>query len=382
MINQVDRRRFLKGSTDALELVVDPATATWTASNRQLGMKVANARPAFNIGGLDIDLTEYTVDHRVEKAGNPQLGSGTRITMEYARPGELEVTYTLFVRDASPDVIAQLDFSNRTGHALVVKSAASIVAQEVSMPGTPDSWRAIGDRKTYKEPYESCTVSRQSEFASWWYMAVQNQDQSATAVAANLTNNKGLGRFIVVPQQTSMSLIAFNDYEGITMPSAATVTGEKVLLHFGRKGTHALEHFGELVAKVHDIELARHYPIDPYDSKRRGIYNAWVAYGAAVKVGFDYSYDMSGEKGPGQDRNWVRRNWDVISPMHLDRFGYFGDARPFRTTGPTPLARRYGNPDYWSRQELRDEHPEFYINGRIDFSNPAVRAFEENRVFG
>jgi hypothetical protein len=99
-----------------------------------------------------------------------------------------------------------------------------------------------------------------------------------------------------------------------------------------------------------------------------------------VKVGFHYSYDMSGKDGPGQDRNWVRRNWDVISPMRLDRFGYFSDAKPFRTTGPTPLARRYGNPDYWHRQGLRDEHPEFYINGRIDFSNPAVREFEEHRV--
>jgi hypothetical protein len=132
-------------STDTLELIVDPATATWTASNRHLGMTVANARPVYNIEGLDVKLGKYAVDHRVEKVSDPRLGGGTRVRMEYAQPGELDVTYTLFVRDASPDIVAQLDFSNRTGRALVVKSAASIVAQEVSMPGTPDSWRAIGD---------------------------------------------------------------------------------------------------------------------------------------------------------------------------------------------------------------------------------------------
>jgi hypothetical protein len=155
-----------------------------------------------------------------------------------------------------------------------------------------------------------------------------------------------------------------------------------MLAHFGERGTDSLERFGDLIARAHGIDLTQQHPIDPYSPEGVSLFTSWNAYGASVVRGFAYKHDRSRGDRAFMDREWVAANRQKLFDLGLQHFG-FASTGPVNVQGVgTPLARRYGQPDFWSNAatQIRDEHPEYYINGRIDFSHPAVIAFERDRV--
>jgi len=375
------RRRVVE--TDALRVEIDPRTAVWSAADKGSGCRVSGVRPVLGIRGLDVDFAACEGAISVEDVGGHKLGSFTRARLTYRGKGALAVTYTLLIGRRRGEIVARLDFVNRTGRELVVHRAAPVVATEVALGDTVAGWTIIGDGKRYADPYETVGAADLDEFASWWYAAVKNARTRRSVLLGNLTNHKGLGRFLLIPgTRTSLKAAAWSDYEGIVMPAGAEIVGEMTLLHFGRRGTDGLDRLGELIAKAHDIDLAKQHPIDPHVPERLSLFTTWNSYGSGVVRGFPYKFDRAKGDRPFMDPKWTRANRQKLRELGLDKYGYVSPTRLKVRGGGTPLVRRYGNPDFWFKeaQRIAAEHPEYYINGRIDFSNPAVQAFERKRA--
>lgn len=368
-------------STKSLVVQIDPRTARWTARHVHTDCSAEGVRPVFHIKGLPVDLSRYAVECSVAKQSSHKLDACTKVELCYHKDDALAITYALLVSETGGGIIAQVDFTNNTGRKLIVNRIAPMVAPTVCLGGNTDDWSAIGDEKRFSQAYKRVDVGEMKQLESWWYTALKSQATGYSVLAGNVTNNKGLGRFLLLPgSDTSVKLAAYNDYEGIVMPPGATVIGEKTLLHFGYRGTDSMDRLGELIAKAHDIDLMKQHPIDPYVPETLGSFTTWNGYGSAVVRGFDYQHDRSKGDRAFMDREWVKANWKKVRELGLGKYGY--GARGKVRGAPTPLARRYGNPDFWFKeaQEIAKEHPEYYLNGRVDFSNPAVQEFERQRV--
>jgi len=378
-----DVDEFLAITTDQFRVEMDAKTAIWSVEHVQSGCKLEGIAPIFNIKGLPIELDEYDAEHSIEQASDHKLGDFAKVEIRYHKAGALDIVYTLLISNYGHDIVAQVDFANNTGGDIVVSSVAPMAIQQASIGGSASSWTAIGDMKRYAEPYETVTVGDISDFECWWYLAVKNQETRRSVLLGSLSNMKGIGRFILMPGgETSMRIAAYSDYEGIVMPAGEQITGEKFLLNFGQKGTDSLERFGEMVAKAHDIDLMKQHPINPYVPEYINLFATWNGYGAGVVRGFDYKHDKEKYERAYMDRQWTRANRNKMFELGLHNYGYASrGGRRIKGT-PSPLARRYGKPDFWFKeaQEISKAHPEYYIDDHIDFSNPAVVEFERERA--
>jgi len=376
--------RQIKIETTSLRVQIDPHTATWSAEHKTRGCRVDGVRPVFHIKGLPVDLGTYKARHTVSADPAHKLGACHKVTLAYEKEGAISCAYTLLVSQAGHEVVAQMDFVNKARRKLTINRVAPTVASRVSLGGTPADWTAIGDAKRFCEPYETARdIPGIRQFESWWYVALKNRKTKRSVLFGNLTNNKGLGRFLLLPgDEASARVAAYSDYEGIEMPPGARVAGEKTILHFGRKGADGLDRFGELIAVANDIDLMRHHPIDHRRPHLVGMFTSLNNYGSGVVRGFPYKHDKSKGAKAFMDRGWTRANFRKLREMGLGKYGYGARGKIGSRGVGTPLVRRYGKPDFWFKEakKIAEEHPEYYINDRIDFSNPAVQEFERARV--
>jgi len=314
-------------ATGSLRACVDPRSATWFLTHTPSGSRVLGVRPVFCIGELSVDLATYEGSVEEQRMVDSRFGDVTRVTMQFRKPRELDITYVLLFSHTQAEAVARLDFTNRTGSRLRVSATAAMAAQAVSVGGAARSWALIGDGKEYNQPYSIVNATELEEFGCWWYAALKNAETKRSLLVGSLQNNKGMGRFVVVPGgEDSVKLAAYHDYEGITMPPDASITGEMVLLQFGKKGTDSLERFGELIAAVHRIHLRRDFPLDPYDPVKLCLYNGWGGYGASVVSRFPYKDGRDPTKGKHayRDTEWSKANrkrlfehcparlWDIL----------------------------------------------------------------------
>jgi hypothetical protein len=368
-------------TTESLRVEVDAKNAVWSVANEKTGCRLDGVRPVFHIEGLAVDLAEYRAECVVDERPSHKLGAFKRLTLRYRKDGVLDVEYTLLAGD--DEVIAQVDFTNNTGRELVVHRVAPAVASSVSLGGKAADWAILGDGRSNGEPCTLTRVGERREFECWWYVAAKNRATGRSVLVGNLTNNKGLGRFFVMPgADSSFRLAGYSDYEAIVMPPGARVVGEMTLLHFGQKGTDSLERFGDLIAKAHDIDLAKQHPLDPHTPEGLRLFTAWNSYGSAVVKGFDYKHDRAKFKAAYLDPEWCRANQKKLRDLGLHKFGYAPTGKVNVRGLPTPLVRRYGQPDFWfaEAKQISEAHPEYYVGGRIDFSNPAALEFERQRA--
>ncbi|MCD6350591.1 MAG: hypothetical protein J7M26_00620, partial [Armatimonadetes bacterium] len=386
-----DSRRV---TTDTLVVTIDPRRAVWSVEDRKGPAALRGVRPVLHLRGLPVDLSRYSVRYEEKAAAGHTLGDFRRITLTCSRPRELQVTYTLLVGTRTRDVVARVDFRNDTGRELVVQRGAPMVAADVTLGGRPGAWQVIADGHSNANPYQSVAVKEGRALQGWWYVAAKNLNTGASVVLGNLTNNKGLGRFLMpapLPAKSgaggqgtagSIALVASSDYENIVMPPGAAITGEWTLLSFGDRGIDCLEHFGGLIARANGIDLMRDHPIKPYEASYVSIFNGWNSWGSSVIKGFPYGHDKSKYDLAFKDPEWRKECQRRLKALGLAHYGY-APLGPVRVYGlPTPLVRRYGRPDYWFKEAMTiaRDHPEYYVQGRIDFSNPAVLAYERHRA--
>ena len=372
--------------TRYLHVTVDPRTAMWSVRHKLSGSAIAQIGPGFEIAGYPVDLGNGRSHVEVADIEN-ELGSFTAVTMNFKEPGGLDISYRLLVSRTDHDVIVELGFVNHTGHPLIVHTLEPVRAVGVSLPGDSAGWLAIGDGKTYRDPYIGHTMAESMETRqAWWYAAVKDPASGASVLLGNLTNHKALGRFTWTYKDqadTGLHMTARCDYEQIEMPAGETILPEQVLLNFGACGTDSLERFGDLIAKAHDIDLMKMAPIDPDDPTISSVFNLWNAYGSGVVRKFEYGHDKTKHEWAYQDADWRRENLRLFDELGLRAFIH-PDPPPPRATaaGVTPLVRNYGKPDWWfpEAREFAAAHPELYIDGRIDFSNPEALALEDARA--
>jgi len=370
-------------TTKQFQVEMDAKTATWSVEHDQSDCKLEGISPILNIKELPVELDKYDFEHSIQQAPDHKLDDFTKVVTRYHKAGALDIVYTLLISNEGHDIIAQVDFVNNTGGDIIVNSVAPMAIQRANLGGRASSWTAIGDMKRYSEPYETVTVGDISDFECWWYLAIKNRETRSSILLGSLTNMKGIGRFILMPGgDTSMRIAAYSDYEGIIMPAGERIVGEKFLLNFGQKGTDSLERFGELVAKAHDIDLMKQHPINPYVPEYINLFATWNGYGAGVVIDFDYKHDKEKYEKAFMDRQWTSANWTKVFELGLHNYGYASRAGKRIRGAPSPLARRYGKPDFWFKeaQEVSKAHPEYYIDDHIDFSNPAVVEFERERA--
>jgi hypothetical protein len=374
-------RRTLE--TSNLLLHVDPERGTWSLRHKPSGCALTDAGPAIHIRDLPVDLEQYELGHDVHEGVEHELGAFTQVKLSYTKAGELKIEYHLLLSTDGDELIARLSFANETGRELVVGRASPVVAGGMKLGGRVDEWTVIGDAKSNAHPYETVQGADLGEFESWWYAAAKNLATGRSVLFGSLTNDKGLGRFLVLPgSDASLRAAAYSDYEGCVMPPGARIEGEWMLVHFGERGTDSLERFGDLIARAHGIDLMEQHPIDPYNRDRLSLFGTWNGYGSSVVKGFEYKHDRTKGNRAYMDPAWTRANRQKLRDLGLQHFGY-AQTGPVNVQGAgTPLVRRYGNPDFWFKaaQQIHDEHPEYYVNERIDFSNPDVLAFERERV--
>ena len=355
----------------------------WSLEHKPGGGALTGVRPGIHIRGLPVDLGQYKSEFEVRQAVEHELGRFTEVRLRYTKADELGIECDLLLSTDGHELIARLSFANETGRELVVGRGAPIVAREVSLGGRVDEWTVIGDAKSNAHPYQTVQAGELTEFECWWYAAAKNRSTGRSILLGSLTNNKGLGRFLILPgSEASVRAAAYSDYEGCVMPPGACIEGEWMLAHFGERGTDSLERFGDLIARAHGIDLMKQHPIDPYNPDRVSIFTAWNSYGSSVVRGFDYKHDRTKGNRAFMDPAWVKANRQKLYELGLQHFGY-AQTGPVNVQGAgTPLVRRYGHPDFWFKaaQQIHDEHPEYYVNGRIDFSRPDVIAFERGRV--
>jgi len=357
----------------------DMPSGTWSIVDPTGGRTLFGIRPTFAIGSLPVDLTTYQARRRDEAEVGTEFGPARRVSITYTKPGELAIGYTLLFLTGRTTALAKIDFDNRTGHELVVGSVAPLVIEAANLPGVLADWVVIGDGKRFNEPYETIRPAQTERFASWWYLAAQDPGTKRSILLGSVTNRKGVGRMLLEPRDGTLRMAAYSDYESIVMPADASVEGEWMVLDLGERGTDSLERFGDLIAQAHGINVRRDHPIDPDDRDSLAIQCNWNAYGSAVVKGFPYRHDPKYQQA-FQDPEWVKANRAAWQALGLERFGYGGSPN-VRGAG-SPLARRYGQPDFWSPQveQLAKDHPDWYQAGKIDFSNPAVIAYEQERV--
>ena len=370
--------------TKHLRVAFDVPTATWSVEHKASGCRLGRVRPELAIEGTAIDLAKYEAKASVADAENA-LGSFRVIEATYRAPRALEVSYRLSVSKAEPEVVVELGFANRTGRRLVVRALRPMVADGVSLGGSASRWRAIGDGRNFNQPYQSFTVASMGRKDAWWYGAVKNTETGRSVLMGNLTNHKGIGRFTLAARDlASMAMTAWCDYEGIVMPARATIAPEKVLLHFGARGTDGLLRLGSLIAKAHDIDLAALAPLDPDDPTIAAVFNTWNSYGSGVVRGVRYSHDRSKHKRAFQDPSWRRKCQRTFRELGIHKFIHpdLPEKRRPGAGGVTPLVRRYGTPDWWfpAAKAIHENHRDLYIDNRIDFSNPKVIELETERA--
>ena len=370
--------------TDHLRVAVDALTATWSVAHKPSRCRLPRIRPAFAIKGLPVDLASYKATVAVRDV-HGALGSFRAVELTYEKRRGLTIAYTLSVSRDQHDILVELGFTNHTGRTLVVDGLKPIVADAATLGGGNGRWKAIGDGKTFHQPYQSRTVASMRPLHCWWHAAVKNLDTGRSILLGSLTNHKGSGRFTLAARgKRSMDLTAWCDYESIAMPPGATIGAEKVLLNFSERGTDGLLRFGDLIARAHDIDLARLAPLDPDDASIATMFNHWNSYGAGVVRGFKYSHDASKHKRAFQDPEWRRKNQRLFHQLGIHKFIHPDLPKRSRPHGGgvTPLVRNYGQPDWWfpAARKIFADHPELYINKRIDFSNPKAQALERQRA--
>ena len=354
----------------------------WSIEHKPSGTGVEGVRPVLHLGGAETDLGEYEVTKTVMEGVEDGLGQWTAVRLEYQRDGGPEVIYEVLLSAEGDEALARLALANTTDAELLVSRLAPVVG-EVRLGGQAADWSVIGDAKANSHPYETVRGGDLESFESWWYAAAKNLETKRSLVLGSLTNSKGLGRFVVLPgSEESMRAAAYLDYEAAVMPAGARIDGEWMLVHLGERGTDGLERLGDLIAKANGIDLARDHPLDPYTPEGVDIFNTWNSYGSGVVKGFDYKHNRGEFKAPYMDPEWTKANRERVLELGLQHFGY-ARTGPVRVSGvATPLARRYGQPDFWFKaaEKISQEHPELYVDGRADFSNPQVIEFERQRV--
>jgi hypothetical protein len=366
--------------TAHLRATVDAENGVWTLAIPTGEIRLDAIRPMLVLDSKPVALrdgrlTERSVDH-------PLLGPCREIELRFRPPENVAAVYRLTAARQRPELLVQFDFENSSGHAVEVNRAAPLAVGRLALAGPASGWNALGDGKSNDQPCRLLAAAEAREFDCWWYLGLKHAASGRSLLLGSLTNNKGLGRFFLDGQGETLQTAAWHDYEAIVMPPGAHVTGEPVLVHFGRCGTDSLDRFGTLVAAAHGIDLPRQHPLDPDDPARVGLFNTWNSYGAGVIRGFHYRHDAAKYEKPFMDPQWTNANWQKIRQLGLDAFGYGGPPRNLTAPAPAPLARRYGQPDFWGKdlRQIAQEHPEFYVDGRIDFSHPGVLDLERGRV--
>lgn len=369
--------------TAHLRVQINPQTGVWAAAHKDMDSRLEHVRPVLRVRGLPPKLSTYTSDLKERRIPDHPFGPMRALRLRYEQPDALTIIYSLLISETGNDIVARVDIKNRTERSWIIHRVAPVAAQRVTLGGQVAQWRALGDGKRYCDPHQLVDIETLDAFNPWWHLAVRNQVTRHTVLLGALTNNKGIGRFVLVPQDsTSVRAAAFCDYENIVMPAGAQIRGEPMLLHFGRRGNDSLERFGELVALANHIDLDGGLPLDPYCPESVAAYNYFNSYGAGVVRGFAYKHDRSQGEQAFMDRQWTQANHRMMDSLGLRDFGY-SPRTTRRTRGaPSPLARRYGYPDFWftEAREISERHPEFYIGKRVDFSNPQVTEFEQQRV--
>ncbi len=369
--------------TRHLSVEIAVPTATWSVEHKPSGCRLAEVRPELGIEGLSVDWAACRAATPEVTEVQNRLGAFSVVKLVYETRQGLLIKYTLSVSQQNSNLIVELSIENNTGRSLVIHETRAIVARTVMLGGDTSSWMAIGDARMFHEHYTNHVVATMGEKKFWWYSAVKNLDTGKTVLLGNLTNHKGIGRFVCAPRdQTSMRMTAYCDYESIVMPSGASIPAEKVLVDFGSRGTDSLERFGTLIAKEHRIDLMEWAPIDVENATISSLFNRWNSFGSSVIKGVEYSHDPQ-YKRAFQDPNWRRKNEELFAKLGL--WKYIHPALPDGrrpTANKQALVRNYGRPDWWfpDAREVYEQHPEFYINGRIDFSNPEALAFERQRA--
>lgn len=365
-----------------LDLRFDPSTAVWQVRTPDGQQQLRSVRPVLAVRGVPTDLERYRVTSEVTVVEDSPVGPARRLMSRYQRDGALAVDYTLWVSTDRPELAAQVDLVNQSGQPLTVDAIAPLAADVVALPGTPARWTALSDGKPNNEPYHRLQPVAAGELEGWWYLALRDDESHRSLVLGSLTNKRGLGRFVLGAVDGQVQAAAVCDYESIVLPPGDRILGEPQFLHFGRTGSDGLDRLGTLIAKAHDIDLRRDHPIDPDTALGQSLFTTWNGYGSAVVKGFEYHFDHSKGDQAFMDPAWIRANQVEFRELGLTAYGYGVPANTGGTT--TPLVRRYGEPDFWSKslRQIRDEHPEYYVDGRIDFSNPAVVEFERQRVAG
>jgi len=369
-------------TTARLHVTFIPATGEVSITHNPTDAIVEGLAPAVSIARLPVDLSQYQVTTIQEDREDPVLGACRAAQMTYRKPGGPSFTYTLLISAVGDEVLARLDMSNDTAAPLTVNWLAPLAARSASPGGRMADWTAICDAKSNGEAGTLSRVSDLGEVSGWWYGAVKDPHAGTALLMGNLTNNKGLGRVVLARDSDRLQMALFNDYEGITMPVGAQIAGEASLLAFGTNGNVLLERFGDLIARTNGIHLARDHPMDTHTPAGISLFTTWNSYGSAVVKGFGYKHDAGRYPAPYEDPEWVKRGRAKLFELGLDRFGYASRTpAPFKYA-PSPLARRYGQPDFWFKdaRRLMEEHPELYVDGRVDFSNPAVVEFERQRI--
>lgn len=392
--------------SDHVRVAVAPKTATWSMEAGS-SCRVEDIKPQFDIEGFPVDLSSYESSYRIVDISD-SMGSRKGVVFHYHKEGALSISYSILVSCEDGDVIVQTDLRNLSGRDLTVNQVASVWQAAVSLGGSPDTWRAIGDAKEYQQHYLNDAVAGMETRWYWWYCAVKDIASGKSILLGNLTNMKGLGRFTFTNADgRELVASAINDYEGIVMPAGAEIIGEKVLVAYGARGVECLERFGAMIARAHGIDLKRDHPILPDDPTNLALFNRFNSWGSAVIDKVKYQFDRTKYVRPCFDPQWLDKTIKAYAALGLSRFIDPTGQAPEPIASYNTLAQEYGHVRLERiltsagsgkgkspqgadlsglprsiRQlcEIRMEHPEFYINDRIDFSNPMVQEFEQTRV--
>ncbi len=369
-------------SNDRITLFVSPQSGRWSVCGPQGGVQLADVRPVVSICGLPVSLREYTLEQRRISQSDPRFGKVTGLELNYSKQGALRVTYTILLAEDEPELYVKLGFENLTKDALTVLRASPLAVASLTLPG--EGWMFAGDAHNCLTPYSLHEVQEGLEADGWWYGALRSRAAGCSLVSGGLENNKGLSRNYIHRGASGVTRYAsYQDYEKILMPAGAQIEGEWTFLHLGQTGLDGLMRLGTMIAKVHDIDLARDCPLDPYDPNRLQSFNSLINWGAAVIEQFPYrKHDVAKYRLPCYDPAWEQANTEKFLSLGFRDYGYNVPRKGYSGTGGvTPFARNYGGDhERWGKGSLKDEHPEWYREGRIDFSNPEVIAFERDRV--
>jgi len=360
-------------TVDQQQLVVrfDLQNARWSAQRK--GTEICLNEVSFVVGD---DPAGWTFTHVINQDDHNGFGDFVTVTLHGTKPGELDLDFHLSVSKTGPDILVQLDRTNRTAGPVEIGDMDYLVAADARLGGTTDRWLSFGVKSLFNEYYDLTPVSDfgdDPETSKRMYEVchlVRHVDTGGVILMGHLTVRKGHSRFefAKTASASSMRMRAYCQYD-VTVPSGRGFSGEKLLVRLGGDGIGGLEHLGDLIALANDIRLKERRPLDLEDRGLIGCAHCrWIHW-------------MSGGTAEQTDRFIKENGLDAFYYSVVECNPRFGGVGSWGLCycggrGAHALATEYPSECYL-RYKIR------WGDGRVlDFSNPLAVECEKRALKG